>query len=477
MAKTSKIQLYNLNLGGIADSAYLGGKNSVAEMVGFDIHSEPGILKVNQRLFKNSGSVVDDLVKAMVTCSDGYVYLFGSTNSKIWKRDFIGGGTYALEATGSPGSGITGAMEYEGYIYYAFSGSTRLGRWQLGTAWSTRTDNWATLNSSTSYRPMKIVNDVLYIGDGSQVAQVDAGVFTANALDLNTKFTITCLGQLGTDLLIGTSVNDTSGAQIFRWNTWGISFTNSDPIVENTIWAFLEGDNHIMVVADKGKIYLYNGSTLDNYKTIPGTWTFGRSSKVNYNAVLNYNGLPLFGLSRSGSASNNATHAVWSLGRANRNYPYVLNCEVGLSTGTIVNLEIGSMVKYLNGDEAYLVAWRNLADNTYGVDEFSSSLKYAAPYILSRVMMVDRFNLSNFGTLKVGWRTRPSGTSFTFSTKKNNGTLTAISSGEVLSDSQRNIDYTKTDINEATTLQVKIEPVVSGASAPEIEMIELDLTS
>ena len=41
----AKIEIKNLNFGGIADSEYLGNENSVAEMVNCDIHGEAGIIK------------------------------------------------------------------------------------------------------------------------------------------------------------------------------------------------------------------------------------------------------------------------------------------------------------------------------------------------------------------------------------------------------------------------------------------------
>lgn len=476
MPKLSKIQLYNVNMGGLADSNYLGSKNSVADMLGFDIHSEVGVMKVNNRPIKESGSTIDDLIKAMVVSSDGNTYMFGSTNSKIWKR--TAGVTYSLEATGSPASGITGAMEYKGYIYYAFGATNKLGRWQLGTAWSTRTDAWATFTNTTTSRPMLILNDVLYIGDGNQIAQVDAGTFSANALDVDSKYTVTCLGQMGTDLLLGTSTVDNSPAQIFRWNTWSVSFTNSDPITSPNIWAFLPMDNEVMVISNQGQIYLYNGSTLEPYKRIKGDWTFGKDTSVSYNAVVNYKGIARFGTSQVlNGAGISIAQGVWSLGRANRNYPYVLNNEVGISKNVFAAIEIGAMAKPTGGNGGYLVSWHDNSNAPfYGVDLVDGSeQKYEYAYFTTRVIMADRFALINYGEMRVGWRTKPSGTGFTFSTKRNNGTMTALSAGEHIDDTTRNVTYSKVDINDATTLQAKVAVTINGTDAPEIEMFEIDM--
>lgn len=259
----AKIEIKNLNLGGIADSDYLGAENSVAEAVGLDIHSEAGVIKVNQALTKESGTLVDDFVKASVPCSDGKTYHFGSTNGKVWSR--TSGGTWALEATVAPSAGNIGvldAKEYQGYIYYAMQ--NRLGRWQIGSAWSTRNDNWATFtNGDADWHPMRVVNLVLYIGDKNYVAQVDAGTFSANALDIAAPLRIKSLGRMNTDLLVGTYISDNvTETEIIRWNTWSVSFSTSDPIPEVGVNCFPDTDNNVIVNAGtKGSLYPYNGTS------------------------------------------------------------------------------------------------------------------------------------------------------------------------------------------------------------------------
>ncbi len=472
----AKIPFKNFNLGGIADSNYMGTANSMAELWGFDIHSEPGIAKVNQKLTKESGSVIDDFVKAGVSCSDGNTYMFGSTNGKIWKRD--SGGAYTLEATAAPAAGPVGildAAESDGYIYYAMA--NRLGRWQLGTAWSTRNDNWATFsNADQNYHPMREINGVLYIGDRNYVAQVDAGVFSANALDIPLGLRIKCLGQLGTDLVIGTiSSSNVVKTQIYRWNTWSVSFTNSDPIPEVGINAFFPIDNDVIVNAGtKGNMYRYNGVTLDLYKPIKGTWDASTNkATVNPNAVLNFNGLPLFGLStQTGTPAN---MGLYSLGRSNANYPIVLNGEVGISSGNLSNVEIGCI---LSVGDIYIVSWKDTTTGTvYGVDRLDLTLKYSGAYMTTRVIMTDRMSLLNYTQVEVGYRTMPDPTTFTISKIVNNATISPFSAGECLNDSDRNVFRTNVNIDNAATLQIKIAPTVSVNLAPEIELFEVNVNT
>lgn len=471
----AKIEIKNINLGGIADSDYLGSENSVAEAVGLDIHGESGLIKVNQALAKDSGTTVDDFVKASVPCSDGATYHFGSTNGKIWKR--ASNGTWSLEATASPAAGsagITGAMEYQGYVYYAMQ--NRLGRWQIGTAWSTRNDNWATFtNGDVDFHPMKIVSLVLYIGDGKYVAQVDAGTFSANALDIAAPLRIKSLGRLNTDLLIGTFVSDNvTETEIIRWNTWSVSFSYSDPIPEVGVNCFLDADNNVIVNAGtKGNLYLYNGSSLEEYKTVKGVYTGSKKAYVHPNAKFNFNGMPLFGFSNV--SGNPANQGVYSLARTNRNYPFVLNLEYAISTGNLSGIEIGAICPV--SSDQFTVSWKDTnGGTTYGVDILDLNNKATVAYLVTRVIMADRSSLLNYGLVHAAYRTMPENTSITVQKKINSDTSfgTAITS---VNDTKRLMQSTKVDINDAVRVQTKINLVASGNNAPELEVVEVNVNT
>lgn len=453
-------------MGGIADSDYLGAEGSVAEMVGFDIHSVAGLLRVNQKLTKSSGTTVDDFVKAAVSCSDGNSYHFGSTNGKIWKK--TSAGTWSLEATASPAAGsagVTGAAEYQGYIYYAMQ--NRLGRWQIGTDWSTRSDNFATFdNGDADFHPMKEVNLVLYIGDGKYVAQVDAGSFASNALDIAAPLRIKTLGKWSTDLLIGTFINNNvTETELLRWNTWSPSFSASDSIPEVGINAFLPMDNFTLVNAGtKGNLYLYNGAALEPYKTIKGEWSATQRAVVHPNATLNFHGLPLFGVSLQTGAPLN--FGIYSLGRTNRNYPFVLNHEYVISTGNKTLVEIGSIIG--TGD-TFLVSWRDTNSGTvYGVDELDLTAKYSGAYFITRVIAVAREKLSNYKLVDVAYRLLPDSTAIAVQGKVNHGTFEDFESAK---DTMRNTQAGSVDLSEATTVQVKVATTASGNNAPEIESV------
>lgn len=469
----NQISIKDINLGGIADSKYQGQKGSVAEMVGFDIHSEPGILKNNQKLTKESGSTIDDLVKKILPCSDGNTYLFGSTNGKIWKR--TSAGVYSLLFTAAPAAGAVGiidAWEYQGFIYYSMQ--SRLGRVAVGapTDWSTRNDNWQTFaNTDVDFHPFQEVNQVLYVGDGKDLAQIDAGVYSASALDIASPLRIKSLGKILTDILLGTFVNAYKVAtEILRWNTWSESFSNSDEIPETGINCFLKTDNFALVNAGtKGNFYLYNGSQLENYKRIPGDWTGAKTATIHPNASVNMFGLPLFGLSNLNA--NPAKQGIYSMGGYDRNYPKVINLEWLISTGHSSAVDIGCVE--LVGT-TLLVSWKDSTTTAvYGVDALDTTAKVVSAYFATRVVNIAR-NDSKTLSGYVGYRSLPNDATIKIYYKVNYATDWTEATTVV--DTIRKTVYLKEAFPEANTIEIKVESnAATGANvnnAPEIEMAE-----
>ena len=465
----SHIQIKNINQGGIADSDYLGTANSVSEIVGLDVHSESGIIKLNQRLTRvvDTGDAVDQLITAIVPASTGDTYFFGESG-KIWKR--TGAGVWSLIRTASPGAGAVGIMsarEYQGSIYYSMQ--SRLGRFDLASTWN---DNYATFTKTdNTYHPMAEVNLVLYIGDGAQVAQVDAGTFSASALDISTPLRVSALGTMGTDLLIGTYVSsNVVKTQIFRWNTWSTSFSVSDDIPEVGVNAFLSTDNRIIVSAGtKGNLYMYNGQQLEHYKQIKGTWSSTNKAVVRANAVLNFHGLPLFGLSKD--TGTGVKNGVYSLGRTNPAYPYVLALEYPISTGHLTAVTVGALAG--NGD-TFFCSWKDETSTaTYGVDILDLSNVYAEGYFTTRVTLFDRLIESTYKTMTVPYRSLPTGTSVELHASKNHGTMTEIT-GQTI-DTQRLTVSTNDHVGAASVFQAKVVLNGSGNSSPEIELLDIEV--
>ena len=510
----NRIVYQNIHLGGLADSMYSGPANSVAELVGFNIHGEPGILKNNQALVLDNDNPVasyigtseqnislsEPIIK-ILTCSDGNTYLLGGTNGLVYKRDNTGN---YYQVTSSPIGKIFDAIEFDGYIYYAYnaSGTAKLGRVGVGagtggmTNWQNsgtgaRTDAWATfVNNDQNYHPMIILNDVLYIGDGKYIAQVDGGVFSTDALTLPTTFRTKCLGKYLTDLLAGTFIGSGLSqisynlrADIFRWNTWSVSFTNDDDSVSEVgVNSFLRTDGVILASAGiKGNIYSYNGTQLSQFKKIPGDYLDASPTTIYPNAILNFYGLPLFGFSGSspnGALINPPPCGIYSLGGHDRNYPKVLNLEWLISNGQTAGVTINA-VGVVNGCDSshggptMLVAWsyNNGSNTVFGIDRLAPSTKVATAHFTTRVINVARGDnkaLSGF----VAYRSLPDGCAINIYYKAKYAT--SWTPATIVPDTNRNIIKINTKLPEATAIQIKVESVASGNTSPEIESAEFD---
>jgi len=468
---SSIIPIQDFNKGGLADSKWSGVQNSLYKMVGLDPHSKPGILKVAQAMAKDSSTTVTALCRVAVNSSNGSQYWFSYTDGKIWERPSAG--TFRLVHTTTPSAGTAGclgALEYQGRIYWATQ--SRLHYITVANAddndWSTDAqEDFATFGvTDTAFHPMIIQNQVLYIGDGNQVAQVDDTTFSANALDIATPLRIKSLGKISTDLLIGTYVSDNiTKTQILRWNTYSISFTSSDEIPEVGINSFIPADNFVLVQAgNQGNMYYYDGLRLELYMKIPGDWSSTAYGEVYPNAVANANGQILFGLSNG--SGNPADQGIYRIARHSRNHALIMDFPYPISerdTGALVtsSIEIGAIL--VVGNDIYC-SWKN--GTTYGVDKLNWSAKLTLAYLETRIMVQNRESYSNYSNFTVAYSSMPANCSLSLFYDKNYEGYVAYTNE--VDDTSRNVVYAEDGV-EATTLQLKISATVSGNTAPEIE--------
>lgn len=438
----------NVNLGGISESKYQGVENSVAEIVNLDIHSNGGAIKCQRRLRDaDSGDIIDDEIIARVPCSDGNAYLFGKTNGKVWRRT-----TTNLTLVSTISAGVVSAREYNGYIYYATQNN--LGRVAVPTSgnvsWSGKDDTWETFANQDANHPMKELNLVLYIGDGHYVAQVDNVTFSDNALDIKKPHRITALGNYFTDLVIGTSISDNKNmSEVVRWNTWSPSYSSSDPIPEKSINAFLNVDNKTVFSAGvEGNLYDYNGSQAGRIKRMQGDFS-DTKVKVNHDAVTSFRGYPLFGLSQI--SGNGVKYGLYSMGQYSPAYSPVTALEYLVSSGSEEDVEIGCICEVEDG---FLVTWKS--GSTYGLDEYDSNDR-ATGYIVSRRIMFDRSNSTEYGTVEVAYEDLPDNTSIKIYHRMNNASSYTLMPSKV--DAKRMLVTSDHGITQAVFGEIKVELV------------------
>lgn len=472
------ITISNWNNGGISDSLWSGLQDSLYSMVGLDPHSEPAVLKAEQKLTKDSGSTVTEFCKWQLTSSNGRTYHFSSESGKIWERDTMG--NWSLVYTTSPAAGAAsclGAIEFQGYIVWATQ--SRLHRILATNAegsseWSAAAaPNWQTLSNANQYwHPMVEQNLNLYVGDGNYVAEWDGTTFTANALDIKSPLIIKSLGKMDTDILIGTYVSDNvTKTEILRWNTWSVSFSSSDPIEEVGINAFIPADNFVYVSAGTyGNIYIYDGVRLELFKRVRGSYSPTATCVIHPDAVANLDGQVLFGVSNV--TGNPCLQGVYRIGRHSRNYNWITDLAYPISERSgdslvLSSIEIGSII--VVGHKIF-VSWKN--GTTYGVDILDADNKLSGAYFETRVMRPDRLVFSHFPEFILAYNSLPTSTALTMYFDKNyTGSYTTPTSSQVIDTDRKTISLEEGI--DATALQVKVAFTCSGNSTPSLESLSV----
>lgn len=474
--KARFVVLDSINLGGVADSPYMGGRNSVFSCVGFDLHSVPGLIQSSQALKLYTATSITDLVK-LVPCSDGNVYAFGKTSGTVWKID--SSGTVTSLGTVSPAAGSAGildAYQFNGKIYYAMQ--SRLGQWDFTGAFSGRNDNFATFtNGSTTNHPMFYLLNNLYIGDGVNLAVVDKNnTFTANGLTFTIPIRIDCLGKTGSDILVGASPTDqTTTSHVFDWNTWSAQTNNDYIIPETQINAILTSEVGIIANAGlAGKLYEFKNGQFQMSKQIPSKfptqYSNSNQAQVYYPAVTKFNGISVFAMS---SISNDPCYeGIWSWGSAGGSYPNILSMPFVISTGNLSKVKIWSLA--VRGTDI-LVSWQ---DNTtgsavYGVDIIDWSNKYNGSFLETRLLKSSRIYLDYYKKFVVNYQNLPANTQIKVFYDANWAGYvqydpTATDPLEIVTDTDRNL------VNcflqpQAKTMRFKVQTTASGNNAPLIE--------
>lgn len=448
--------------GGISDSVKYGTEGSLAEIVGCNIHDEPGFISPSQALTKVSGGTVADFCKLGLKCSTGSIYFFSSTGT-IYERQT--NGDWSRKIYQDSYGTIVGCGELDDYIYWASGGT--LSRISTGTSWATGVEHdWSSLTNSAHHQ--MVVNGLyLFIINGRDMACVDdTGTIVLNGTPdetfntLPSNYRYTTITNYGDDLLLGTEeIAGIEGARILRWDTVSPTWNSTDPIPESTINAFILLDNYMLAQAgNRGRLYFYNGSTLEPFKVIQGDYA-NKSMAVYPGAVCNFQGRAMFGVSNlSGDPCN---EGVYSLGQYDRNYPVALTLEYVASTGSIESMGIGAMVA---AGTLMCVAWEKAG--TFGIDEVDYGNKYGSAYFKTLAISGDRWKKKEFKQFNLAYKSKPSGTNISLGYYTNYGsTLNSLS----LNDQPDYNNMNNLSSWEAGVNQFRVDFTASGNDAPILE--------
>lgn len=478
------IPLQSFGLGGLADSRWSGMKNTLAKIVGVDLHTIPGIALARQALVKASGTTITEFCKYQVKVSTGDTYHFSSESGKIWKRTSAGVLSLAYTMTADSGEvKILGAKISGSYIYIATE--LRLHRIPLsGLAnWSTgMVLNWKTFTKgSKTDHPMHhhVQQATLYIGDANLVCQVEVDTFTADALDVRTGQNITSLGPFINDILVGTDKGD-----VYRWNGASVSWTGSAHVDDGAINCILPSTNYTLIQAGQaGRFFYYqltaNGDQLVDYKKIPGVYGPSNYMKMYADAAGNLMGQILAGVSNG--AGNPCDQGVYCFGRYAANYPTILDLSFPISerddpeddtSFSLTGVEIGSVL--VDGFDVF-VTWRHTvgAVVTVGMDVLDWTVKLNGAYLQSRVMVVDRAARNNYCEFQIATASIPENTALDILTRTNyendpdTGAEVFRTVGARVDDGNKLVGISK--VIPANTMELKYKFTTSGNNSPMIE--------
>jgi hypothetical protein len=446
--------------GGISDSDVVGVKGSLADAVGVDVRTEPGILKVAQALEKKSSGTVTDFCKYALLCSTGSAYFFGDTGI-IYERKTSGGyGTVHIDSKGT----IKGCGEYDGYIYWATDDSLR--RIATGSSWASGVVAWGSLTASDTHQ-MTANGLFLYILNSTKIASVDetgtltlGGTVDVTLGELADAYRYSCITNFGLDVLMGTkSVSGAEESYICRWDTVSPSWTSLDLIPEKSINAFITVDNYVLAQAgNAGNLYLFTGEELEKFRRIKGDYD-NKSMTMYPGSVCQFRGFGMFGVSNL--YGNPLNQGVYTLGQYSKDFPMSLVLEYPTSTGSLYTTEIGGL---LSSGTWLAVPWKY--NSTYGIDEISWAKKYTTAYVKTLAIGGSRHDQKEFKNYVVSYKEHPSGTDITLNYYKNYSS----SLGTITLYEQTGYNKWVADESvEAGVMQFKIAFSSSSNDAPEIE--------
>jgi hypothetical protein len=411
-----------------------------------------------------------------ITSTLNVVANIGDVHITVYYRDSAGSNAEILDA-----------REYYGYIYYAQAGKM-LGRWKVGDSWDDRDDNYGVFfNGDTDYHPMQEQNLVLYIGDGNYVAQVDASqdptIFSSQALQIPSGYTVSTLGTSGTNLLVGSRhATNLNKCGVFEWTTWSSSFTAQAWLDEVGVNSILDSSDGVTIINAglNGNIYLYD----PNYKicrrvkqfppSFPTLYSPTQTGVVLHNAIGNKQGIPLLGFSRVDG--NVASQGLYGFGSRNISFPRILTLEFLLSTGNLNNITIWDIL--VVGNEIFVSYQDDTpvdgSPNTqYRIDKLDWNNKQDGAYFETKVLKYSRILLDNYRQIIVNYNSLPDATKLDLYYKINHGEYVKFvhdyeDTDEFINDPDHNFMKEDKEL-EAKTLQIKVVFSVNDNDAPMVE--------
>ena len=336
--------------GGLSDEDSRGIKGSFKYGQSLSIHKRADTLSCGQKMIKESGTIVTDLILWSISASDGNSYHFGDTG-KIYKR--TSAGVWSLVYTDANGK-INGAEEWNGNLYWATDTNLSKKPFPGASDWSDVSHNWQVLDSAPWHSMVVGAGNQgdLFICNNDKLAMVDySGVFTNEAVKIIPGNIIQCLISNDEDIIFGSKMADSEKGYLWAWNTLLQAWRKRKKIPVKGVNALVMSEIMIAQAGSNGETFFTNF-----VNTLP-IITFPDGGQVNPGGVTNKGNLAMFGVYGSDKCG------IYSYGRTAKNRPFALNLDYVLSPNKLADIEIGA-IKVVGDD--LLASWKD--GTTYGVD-------------------------------------------------------------------------------------------------------------
>ena len=360
--------------GGIIEDGRRGPRGACKFVQGIDIRSGENTLKCQQALKKDSASIIEDLVLAIVVASDSNTYAFGDTG-KVYQKT---GGSWR-KVYEDPDGRISGAAEYKSTsnTWLIYATQTKLKKISLASAdaasWPTPTTIGTFTNGNAGdFHTMRDAIGVIIANDGDRLAIYDfEDAYNANALRMPTGTTARCIADRKNYVYVGDKNEILKRGTLIEWDRLADSWLDKEDAKGygiNAMEWFEQGA--LCQVGDNGQLKYFNLATITPYRRIPNT------GLANPEAVCTHKELMHIGM------TGGTRDGVYAIGRYDNNDPISISLEYVPSHGKLTGCEIGALAS--DGDDLY-VSWKD--GSTYGIDITDHANKATGIYESMRMNM------------------------------------------------------------------------------------------
>lgn len=232
---------------------------------GLDIDQYPPYIKVSNKFFKESDSVLLPALDepwGMAYFNNRY-YMANRNNGKIFENTYSSWVEVHDNVNIWGGSGM---FADEDYLYYA--GSTWIGRYDK-TTW---TDSWQSLNVNTAFDPVPITKFLKFIcfGNKQYMAAWDtaASSWNPNRLTLPSGYVIRWLAPL-TDYLVVSAHHESQGSALFFWDGYSQTYNRVLQLTQTECLSGVVDKNVLYMVMRDGWICRFNGAGIEKLNRFP----------------------------------------------------------------------------------------------------------------------------------------------------------------------------------------------------------------